>query len=250
MIVSPGGDDAAPISPPFWCSISSSYALRIEHRSEEYILKWTDPSQQPTLSQFPQLKANVTSERVVHSKEEAEIWASSHLCAFGSYAHVRKSEVSDGSFPMYKITHRTKVSQRFICNEFRILQELQSAEVPVVKIGEIPLVDEHGIFGFTMEELYPIMPKDIPLYYEDIKNALHKVHKAGYVTADVTVSNVMLNYEKQLRLIDFGQAGKLGEPLPEYHPSRRLGKRTFELDMDIAGFEGIKWRTSMIPSCS
>jgi len=62
------------------------------------------------------------------------------------------SEASEGSFPMYKIAHRAEVSQRFICNEFGILQELHSLEAPVVKIGEIPLVDEHGIFGFTMEE--------------------------------------------------------------------------------------------------
>jgi RIO-like serine/threonine protein kinase len=151
---------------------------------------------------------------------------------------------------MYKIAHRAEVSQRFICNEFGILQELHSSEAPVVKIGEIPLVDEHGIFGFTMEELYPIMPKDIPLYYEDIENALDKVHKLGYIITDVTVSNVMLTDEGQVRLIDFGQAGKLGEPLPEYHPFRRLGKRTFEVDMDLVGLERIKQRTGLIPSCS
>src|SRR5262245_217863 len=83
------------------------------------------------------------SERVEHTKEEAKIWASSYLRAFGSYAHVRKSEAPEGSFPMYMIAHRAGVSQRFICNEFGILQELHSSEAPVVKIGEILLADEH-----------------------------------------------------------------------------------------------------------
>lgn len=73
------------------------------------------------------------SERVEHSKEEAKIWASSHLRAFGSYAHVRKSEASEGSFPMYKIAHRAEISQRFICNEFGILQELHSLRSPSCK---------------------------------------------------------------------------------------------------------------------
>lgn len=94
------------ISPPFWCPVTNRYALRIKHRSEEYILKWRNSPQRQNLSQFPQLKADVMSERVEHSKEEAKIWASSHLRAFGSYAHVRKSEASEGSFPMYKIAHR------------------------------------------------------------------------------------------------------------------------------------------------
>jgi len=258
MIISQdGGDDdddnAVPISPPFWCSISKSYALRIEYRSEEYILKWKKSSHEPNLSQFPQLKEDVICERVTHSKEEATIWASSHLRAFGSHAHVRKSvesAASEGSFPMYKIAHRAEASQRFIRNEFGMLQELQSSGVPVVKIGKVPLTDEHGIFGFTMEELYPIKPKDIPLYYQDIEDALDELHKLDYIITDVTVSNVMLTGRRQVRLIDFGQAGKLGEPLPDYHPFRRHGKQKFELEMDIAGLEGIKQRIGLTLSCS
>lgn len=76
-----------------------------------------------------------------------------------------------------------------------------------------------------MEELQPIQPKDIPLYYGDIEDALDKIHKLHYVHTDITISNLMLTDEGEIRLIDFGQAGKHGEPLPKHHPFRKFGKQ-------------------------
>jgi RIO-like serine/threonine protein kinase len=184
---------------------------------------------------------------VEHSEEEAEVWASTHLRAFGSYAHVRKA--SRSSFPMCKIAYCTEASLFFIRNEFQILQQLRSSALPIVKVGD-PLIDENGIFGFTMEELHPIKPEDIPLYYKDMKDALDKVHKQGYVHADVTVSNFMQTDEGNVRIIDFGQAGNDGEPLPKQHPLLKLGKQKFEVDMDFEGLERIKQRVGWIESTS
>jgi len=246
MGMSPDASEAIPISPPFWCSQTQKYGVRVDYGSEEYILRWTDSARQPDLSRFLEIGPEISLEHIAHSEEEDKIWASSVPHAFGSHAHVRRSKASKTEYPMYKIAHRTHTSIRFINNELQVLQELHPSDLPIVKIGAHALVDDSGVFGFTMEELIPISPEDIPLYLKDMERILRRIHhESRTVHTDVSISNFMVNAKRQLRLIDFGQAGKLGDVLPEHHPLRRYGFESFEIAMDAKGMDRIKERAGL-----
>lgn len=66
-----------------------------------------------------------------------------------------------------------------------------------------------------MEKLTKIMPRDILRYSEGIKNAPAAIHEKGYVHGDVSMANIMLNGEGEVRLTDFGGVGKVGESTQE-----------------------------------
>jgi hypothetical protein len=233
--------EASPISPPYWCPKSHRYAIRIEFQTQEFVLKWDRAGWRPSLSRFPELENGVSIEEVEHSGEEQSIWKRSKLHAYGSYGHVREAISSDGHIFTYKIAHNTPQSRQLIQNEFSILTNLSSQDLPIVRVYEPACKDENGLFGFRMEKLHKISPDRIPHHYEDIERAVHQLHKKNYVHADLTISNIMADDQGQIRLVDFGHAGKLGDPLPHDHPRRVFEKwQAFELDIDLIALDKLR----------
>jgi RIO-like serine/threonine protein kinase len=141
---------------------------------------------------------------------------------------------------MYKLAHKSQLSRKLISDGYSTLTNLSSQGLPIVQV-DYAFKDKDGIFGFRMERLFRIRPKDISHHYEAIEDAVHQLHEKGYVHADLTFSNIMLNDQGEVRLIDFGHAGKLGEPLPPYHPYRKLkGCQIFEQEIDLLSLKAIR----------
>jgi serine/threonine protein kinase len=143
-------------------------------------------------------------------------------------------------FPLVKLAHQTPLARQLVRNEFSVLSELSSQCLPVVKFHHSSLEDRSGIFGFSMQKLFRIDPSDLPSYGDALKDAIIRLHSKGFVHGDVHPSNIMRTENHEIRLIDLGHAGKVGEPIPEYHPARTLKHwHTFEAKMDLLELEKI-----------
>lgn len=241
MIESKENEIALQTSPPYWCSSALCYAVRIEYAKQEFVLYWKRPNWQPNIALIPLIEKGVTVQEIVHSEEEDEIWKTSELRSYGSYSHVRESMPPNGPLPMYKLAHSTGLALQFLKNEFSVLTHLSSYDLPIVKVDSHALNDSRGIFGFRMEKLVKLSIKDCPGYYTAVEDAVHLLHEKDCIHGDLTISNIMLNDQGNVRLIDFGLAGKKGEPLPSYHPYRLYNKREFfEVDMDLLALKKLK----------
>jgi RIO-like serine/threonine protein kinase len=231
--------DALPLSPPYWCAQSCRYAQRIEYCNEEFIL--SSAKQQPDISLPLRLHHDVSMQKIEHSEEEDMIWRQSRLLSFGSYGFVREYMSATEAFPLVKLAHQTPLARQLIFNEFLVLSELSSQYLPIVKINPQPLVDHWGIFGFSMEKLFRINPSDLPSYVDSLEDVIRQLHSQGFVHGDISPSNVMRTEDGEIRLIDLSHAGKVNQPLPEYHPGRKLKHwHTFEEKMDLIELEKIR----------
>jgi hypothetical protein len=229
---------ASPISPPYWCSKSHRYELRIDFQHEEYIISWASANRRPDLLHFPILDVQFSSEKIKHSREESKVWAESRVHCFGSFGQVRELIPPDARFPMMKLAHKSQIPPRLIDNEFSTITDLSLYDLPIVQIDAFPLKDEDGIFGFRMEKLFKIKAKDFPQHSRAITEAVHRIHKKGKVHTDLSISNIMLDNARNIRVIDFGHAGNIDKPLPADHPCRVYrGWETFDTQIDILALE-------------
>lgn len=233
---------ASPRSPPLWLPSQQKFQLFVEFGEEEYRLTWTEESSLPDLSQMASLDPNRWTVALCHSSpEQKSNLHGSTFQRFGADAQVRQLLVTR-EMSMIKMAHNDIVCRRRIALEFAILQDLDNRGVPVVKTDPLALRDASGMFGFRMEKLQHIRPTDYAQYESLIENAVQTLHDAGFVHGDLTISNVMLNREDDIRLIDFGLAGPLGQPLPDDHPARYRGMSNFSRDLDLLALKEMKKR--------
>ncbi|CAI6336978.1 unnamed protein product [Periconia digitata] len=229
------------LSPTFWDSEAACYAMRIGSSGHEFLMMWKTSKWQPDLSAFPTLDERVTLKEVTHSPEKEAVWKQSCFRSFGSHGVVREN-TEPAPFPVIKLAHDTPVSKRLISKEFEILSEMSSQSLPVVKVDKQPLEDQQGIFEYSMEKLVAIEPAKIGSYIADIETGLSQLHHHGIVHGDISPSNVMLNSMRQIRFIDLSHAGKLHQPLDDFH--RHLaefrGWNSFEIAIDLVKLADIK----------
>ena len=102
-----------------------------------------------------------------------------------------------------------------------------------------PFSDEGGLFGFRMQELYNINVDELAKRLDELKEAIRTVHRAGVVINDVSISNVMRDAEDNIRLIDFGFAGRIGHKVPAFFPPWKSPQSVFSIETDNKGFEEI-----------
>ena len=203
-------------------------AVSIEYLGSEQILPCLDTNRNPKLENFSDFKNEIIS--VQHSPEEEKIWQSSTFVSYGVYAQIRQLN-NETHFPIVKMAGRHADARKHIQNEFRLLSALPQI-TSVVKIHGVALVDDQGIFGFRMEELDEIPTEDRPKYICQIQNAVEDVHKAGIVHCDLSFSNIMKK-DNQVKLIDFGLSGALGETIPNDHLLREIfGIEEFSTSID------------------
>lgn len=186
--------------------------MNIDHEGQEYRVSWSgDWRDSPDLSYFPPVDASVTP--IPHSREVDELWTKSYVLRCGADSHIRILNNREGAFPIFKCGMNAR-QRRLIRDEFSILCYLASHGCPVVRVHPEPLVDDEGIFGFMMEELFEIEVASGQIYAAQITSSIKQIHQNGVIHNDLSPSNLMKNKDGRVTLIDFGHAGYLGDQIP------------------------------------
>jgi serine/threonine protein kinase len=210
-----------------------SCAINIDFEGHEYILIWDgDWRKLPDLTHFPCVEgASVTL--IPHSSTVRELWTRSQVLTYGADSHIRTLHSCRDDFPICKVAINGR-QRSLLQEEFSILCHLSSIGVPVVRTHREPLTDEEGIFGFRMERLDDIDLNAAAKYIPDIETAINKIHQSGVVHHDISPSNIMLDQEGCIRIIDFGRAGYIGDNIPPYKNKgiKLLANATFSIDAD------------------
>ncbi|KAI7456623.1 hypothetical protein KC368_g6 [Hortaea werneckii] len=171
--------------------------------------------QYPDLSSFPEVEGTVHT--VSLSDEVAKAYAESVLVNFGTDGCVRCSHLQP--LPIIKLAHPNKVSRLRIQHEFDMLKEMRRYSLRVPIFDDNPMLDDEGLFGYRMEQLYPIDFSNTQAISDDLKTLVNQVHDSGFSHGDLNPSNVMRNSNGSLVLIDPSRGGPLGQEVPHYIPS-------------------------------
>ena len=187
--------------------------VNLDFDGREYLLQWDGDWQRiPDLTQFPSVP-NGTVTGIAHSPKVDEIWMTSDVLKFGADAHLRESRTVEDNFPVCKVA--INAHQRCLLrDEFFILRFLSTHGLPVVRSCSEPLVDEEGIFGYRMEKLIDIDMDNATKYVPEIEEAVAAIHSVGVALYDISPSNIMLDMQGRITMIDFGRAGYIGEEIP------------------------------------
>lgn len=113
-----------------------------------------------------------------------------------------------------------------------MLRSTSKVSLPIPHSDPQPLADSDGIYGYRMERLHEIDIENPTQYYEAVKDALRKVHTAGFALGDLHPGNVMLNGMGELVFIDLAYAGKLGEPITPSVPTEAYDLSVFHTEPD------------------
>ncbi|KAI8665328.1 EKC/KEOPS complex subunit BUD32 [Fusarium sp. Ph1] len=207
-------------------------AFNVDFQHKEFRVCWTGSwLKPPNLDEFPSLaeQTGATIEQILHSSAVDAIWSRSRAIAHGANSHIRLLADSLDDFPICKVAIDNR--QRQMIPKARVVQT--SAE---------PLQDEDGIFGFRMMKLKPITHDEVSGYYHDILEVLRHVHDAGVVHYDLSWTNIMLDQDGQVTLIDFGHAG-LSEadiPLHKRRKSTRDRHQKYLASYDLEVLKGLQ----------
>ena len=212
---------------------NKSCTVNIDFKGQEYVLLWAgDWRKLPDLTLFPHVEgASVTL--IPHSSRVHELWMRSRVLTYGADSHIRTLDSCIDDFPICKVAIDER-QRRLLQEEFLMIRHLSSNGVPVVRTHQEPLIDEQGIFGFKMERLVDIDLNTAAKYIPDITKAIDEIHQSGVVHYDISPSNLMLNHEGLIRVIDFGRAGHIGEEIPSHKKKgiKLLANATFSIDAD------------------
>ena len=150
--------------------------------------------------------------------EISTLWNRSRLLAFGSHASVRfvEDDVDDPSYPVVKLAHPgDETSRRFVEREFNIMREFSDLDA-VAQVAPEPLVDEHEVFGFRLELLHRVDPRELEVRFQEVERLLDELHEAGWCHGDCNFSNIMMRKKDgRLVLIDLSFAGRIRSRVPE-----------------------------------
>ena len=185
------------------------------HKFEVYF-KEIDDMTWPDISVFPQMPHS----RAYQSPYERLLWTRSTPIALGAYSHVRLLENCSGRFPVLKMANDDMLSRELIRKEYWNYMRFRGMDLPVADVCSRPLKDERGIFGFRMEKLEKIAIRHIGAHLSSLKAAVSSFHRSNIVHGDLSSSNLMLDSDRRLKLIDLSHAQNVGELLPEYDEER------------------------------
>ncbi|KAI5196070.1 hypothetical protein E4T38_08699 [Aureobasidium subglaciale] len=177
---------------PDGAELAGQYTCMIDHLNTPYKITWTGSANYPDISQLP-AEPNYDLKEVDLGEVMGRIWSVSTLVAFDSDAVVRCSHT--GPYPIVKLAHTAGETRRRIEHEYRMIQEMRrtSSVLPIPRISDLPLSDDHRIFGYEMEHLTRLDLDERPERVSDIRKAAHQSHEAGFSHGDVSFSNVMKN---------------------------------------------------------
>lgn len=225
---------ALPIMPPYPAG-GGDWACGIDYNRTEYTIKWSGAWQPPCLRGFPNIH-DLTIQEAYQSDAKRCCWQRSTMLDYGSYAYVRILNKSS-RYPILKIAHHGDPNRHFISREFAMLKLCKIQ--PVVRVQEEPVSDENGLFGFYMQKLCKINRIELAERLDELKDVIKRVHEAGIAINDVSISNVMLDAQDNITLIDFGFAGRIGEKIPSFFPPWKSRRALFSVETENEAFDEI-----------
>ena len=225
---------AFPITPPYPAS-GGDWAFGVDYNRKEYTTRWSGAWQPPSLLGFPYIQ-DLTIQEAYQTDEKRRCWQHSTMLDYGSYAYIRILDESS-RYPILKIAHHSDAKRQFISREFEMLRLLNTQ--PVVRVQEEPISDEDGLFGFRMQKLYKINRVELAERLDELEDAIKRVHETGIAINDVSISNVMLDAQDKITLIDFGFAGWIGEEVPSFFPPWKSRRALFSVETDKEAFDEI-----------
>ena len=164
------------------------------------------------------------------SDVKRDLWRQSTLLGYGSDGCVRLE--GDSAHPVIKLAHPRLEHYQRIQNEFEVMRKLSHLSF-VAKIGSEPLKDQEGIFGFRLELLEVVEPKEATARKEEIMDFLAELHRAEYCHGDLQYRNVMKRKDGELVLIDFAYGGALGGAVPDHVPRAMNKYRVYRAERDL-----------------
>ncbi|KAL9123652.1 MAG: hypothetical protein Q9217_006935 [Psora testacea] len=225
---------AFPITPPYPAS-RGDWACGVDYNRTEYTIGWSGAWQPPNLLGFPNIQ-DITIQEAYQSDEKRRCWQHSTLLDYGSYAYIRVLDESS-EYSILKVAHDGDAQRQFICREFEMLKLLDTQ--PVVRVRKEPISDKNGLFGFHMQKLYKIKTVELAERLDELEKAIKVIHEAGIAINDVSISNVMLDVQDNITLIDFGFAGRIGEEIPSFFPPWKSRRALFSVETDNEAFNEI-----------
>lgn len=218
--------------------------INIDFNGNEYLLQWRGPWQEPpSLAGFPTV-TDATVIPIPHSPSVNDIWSRSEVLKFGADAHIRRLNFCEDEYPICKVAIDNR-QRRLLVDEFNILRHLATYNAPAVRTHPQPLVDEHGLFGFRMEKLTEICSETAGDYIREIENAVNSIHQCGVALHNISPSNIMLDRQEHVTIIDFGRAGYLGDNIPAH---KAIGLKPTEDTFPISADRIALDRTIGIPN--
>lgn len=160
----------------------------------------------------------------------AKAYAESVYVNYGTDGCVRCSHLEP--LPIIKLAHPNKISRLRIQHEFDMLKEMRRHSLPVPIFDDNPMLDDEGVFGYRMEQLFPIDFSNTQAISDDLKTLVNQVHESGFSHGDLNPSNVMRNSNGSLVLIDPSRGGPLGQGVPHYIPSYQYEGTVFSTTTD------------------
>lgn len=147
------------------------------------------------------------------------------LSTLGYGARSTIFSVSDESGQIYalkRVVKRSADDQRFIdqaIQEHEIASQIEHPNLrksiklirqrKLIRVTEV-LVLMELIDGVTLEQKKPKSLIDLCRLMQQVTAGIGAMHDAGYVHADLKPSNIMVNRDKKVKIIDFGQSCKIG----------------------------------------
>ncbi|KAH6866164.1 hypothetical protein B0T10DRAFT_502789 [Thelonectria olida] len=214
-------------------------AINVDFQQKEFRVCWSGNwLEPPDLADFPSsaVVSGASIEQIPHSQAVEAVWLASRALKYGADSHIRLLEHCRDNFPICKVAIDERQRQ-LVSEEFTLLQYLstQSPTARIVRTLPKPLQDQDGIFGYQMERLTGITFEELADNYEELLGVVQELHEAGVVHYDLSWTNIMLGNDGKITLIDFGRAGRLGEPVPlnKHRGLRRQGNLTYSPSLDF-----------------
>jgi hypothetical protein len=228
------GYKTKPITPPQSAGLRGLYRCIVDYNHQPFSITWSGPPEYPDLTTFPFLK-NVEVSSVHQSHEIAAIWKDSTILDYGSHASIRITE--HHRFPILKLAHPDDLSIKLIQHEFDILLELAKLGLPVVEIDQQPILDNGIACGYRMIKLSKLELSELQSRADDIKQILDRLHSAGFSHGDFSPSNILMDEDGHLVLIDFSFAGRVGSAVPSFFPSWVYTDGIYGIGIDLERFD-------------
>ncbi|KAK0806638.1 hypothetical protein LTR75_002526 [Friedmanniomyces endolithicus] len=210
-----------PVSPPTSAGVPHLRKCYVDANNQLWEVFWTGSSSYPD---FAELELH----RVLLSDEMSATWSRSKPLDFGASAVIRI--LAEDAFPVVKLAPNAE-ARRLLQHEFAVLREL-SGQPGIVTVDPEPLVDKEGIYGYRMEYLTKIDFMNLGPLHSEVRRVTHALHRRGYCHGDLSPSNVMLDEDGEVVLIDLSFAGIIGEEVPSYIPRWAHNNGTFCKEVD------------------
>ena len=112
-----------------------------------------------------------------------------------------------------------------------IVQSIDFLEDDEFYYSIMEFIDGSDLFDFVTKSTVPVPQDDIKAYFKQITNAIKFINKHHIVHRDLSLENIMITKDFQIKIIDFGMALLAPEHAHcddvHFHPQGSVGKRSF-----------------------